>query len=159
MSFYSQPPQLYNSPTDPLKRSTPSPYIYEPSRIPRPISLAGKNIFSNLGSNSSSNKRLISNNNLDSPRYYKTKPKNKIIDPISGEIKIFNIDRPKIANLDISSQKDKLTNELDYESIKKFHQQKGLLKSLDSIAGSLKKEVPFVPYVDPFILKTSLANS
>ena len=162
MSFYNQmPPPATYSP-NPQKNITLSTYLDTPSKYPRSTSLAGKNIFSQTGNytnRSPSIEKLSGNVTGDSPRYYKTRPKNKIADPISGEIKFFNIDRPRLENLDISHHKDKLTNDLDFDSVRRFHQQKGLLKSVDNIAGSLKKEVPYVPYVDPFILKRSLPNS
>lgn len=158
MSFYNQPasPPPY-SPGSP-SRGPFSNYLDSPSKYPRSTSLAGKNIFSQSNSykspRSSTFETLNGNkSNPDSPRYYKTRPKNRIVDPISGEVKVFAIDRPRIENLDTGSGKDKLTNEFNYNTVKKFQQQKGTLKSLDNIAGSLKKEVPYVPYVDPFMLK------
>ena len=68
-------------------------------------------------------------------------------------MKTYAIDRPRIENLDTSHHKDKLTNEFNYNTVKRFQQQKKLFKPTDNIAGSLKKDVPYVAYVDPFMLK------
>lgn len=126
-----------------------------PMKYPRSTSLAGKNIFSgNITSRSGSGLKL--NNDIDSPRFFKTKPKNRVVDPINGEVKIYNIERPKIENLDISYNRDKIMPDFDFKRVQQFRDMKAGLKSIDNIAGSLKKEVPFVSYVDPFILKARM---
>ena len=144
-----------------FKKNNPyKPYSFSPEYT-RSTSLANRNIFSHLShyENKSNSIEETSNSKQDSPRYYKTRPKNQILDPISGEVKKFNINRPKLENLDVFNQKDKLSNDLNLSSIQDFQAKKSLLKSVDNIAGSLKKEVPFLPYVNPFILRTSLSNN
>jgi hypothetical protein len=159
MAFYNQSssPQPYSR-ESPEKKLPLSSYLDAPQRYPRSTSLAGKNIFSNSGPSTSRTPIKDVLNSSDSPRYYKTRPKNKVVDPISGEVRVFNIDRPKIDNLDVWHNRDKVTNELNYESVRKFNEKKMVLKSNDNIAGSLKKEVPFVAYVDPIMLR-SMINS
>jgi hypothetical protein len=92
----------------------------------------------------------------DNPRYYKTRAKSKIVDPISGEVKVFSVERPKIDGLDVNSLRDRLRNDLDFDSFQKFSELRSKNKSTDNIAGSLRKEVPFVSYVNPFVLKKSI---
>ena len=159
--FYNQSTPITYPPSSPAKKIVLSNYLDSPIKYPRSTSLAGRNIFSQTGNYQRRSPSIDAkaSSNPDSPRYYKTRPKNKTIDPISGEVRIFNIDRPKLENLDFSYQKDKITNDFDFESIQRFNRQKGLLKSNDNIAGSLKKEVPYVAYVDPFILRSSLARN
>jgi hypothetical protein len=147
---YSRDSQIKNLPINSYQNS--------PQKYPRSTSLAGKDIFSSLGiyTSRSASKDLL--NQSDSPRFYKTRPKDKVTDPILGEVKIFKIDRPKIQNLDLWRNMDKISNELNYESVKMFNDKKFMMKSVDNIAGSLKKEVPFVPYVDTIMLR-SMINS
>jgi len=135
--------------------SPPFSQINSPSSYPKSISLAAKNIFASPTYNrkSPSSPDISSDN---SQRYYKTRARNQIRDPISGEVKIFSVQRPRLESFDTSSNRDKLTNDFDYESILKFRDNKQKLKSNDNIAGSLKKDVPFVAYVNPYILKNSI---
>lgn len=160
MGFYNQPssPAPYSR-ESPSQKIALSSYLDSPQKYPRSTSLAGKNIFSSSGNNTNRSPSLEALRNSDeTPRFYKTRPKNKLVDPISGEIKIYNISRPKIENLDVSYNRDKITPDFDFNSIKMFNEKKTNLKSNDNIAGSLKKEVPFVPYVDPFILKSQITG-
>ena len=161
MSFYNQPASPAPYSPGPQKREILSNYQSSPDKYIRSTSLAGKNIFSQ-SSNQYGDKFSppfskvsvkASSSTPDSPRLYKTKPKNKTVDPISGEVKTYDISRPRIENLDTSYRKDKLTNEFNYNTVKMFQQQKNLFRPSDNIAGSLKKEVPYVAYVDPFMLK------
>jgi len=154
--FYNQSP----SPITPF-RQTPDKRLpwstlnESPMKYPRSTSLAGKNIFSgNFTSRAGSG--LGVNKDIDSPRFFKTKPKNKVVDPIIGEVKFYNIERPNISNLDVSYNRDKITTDFDLKRVQQFRDMKAGLKGIDNIAGSLKKEVPFVPYVDPFILKARM---
>jgi hypothetical protein len=153
--FYNQPPSPFIPSRESPEKKLPWGTLAEnPLKYPRSTSLAGKNIFS--GSSTSRSPSGLDVSPGDSPRMYKTRPKNKVVDPISGEVKTYNIERPKIENLDLSYNRDKITNDFDADRIKRFAQIKAQLKSNDNIAGSLKKEVPFLPYVDPFILKARM---
>jgi hypothetical protein len=153
--FYNQPPSPFMPRESPEKKLPWGTLSESPQKYPRSTSLAGKNIFSG-STTSRSPSGLDKNNTVDSPRMYKTRPKNKVVDPISGEVKIYNIERPKIENLDVSYNRDKITQDFDTERVQRFAQFKAQLKSNDNIAGSLKKEVPYLPYVDPFILKARM---
>lgn len=156
MSFYNQSSSpAPNSRGSFDRQSPPFSQLNSPSSYPKPISLVAKNIFATP----SYNRKSPSSPDIstdDSQRYYKTRARNKVTDPISGEVKIFSIQRPRIESFDTSYNRDKLTNDFDYESILKFSDNKQKLKSNDNIAGSLKKEVPFVPYVNPYLLKNSI---
>lgn len=158
MGFYNQP---YSQSPSPYSRNSTdrlSPQISSknsPLTFPKPISLAAKNIFATPAYQRKS-PSIPEVSSEDSQRFYKTRARNKVVDPISGEVKIFNIQRPKIESFDVSNNRDRLTNDFDYESILRFRDNKLKMKSNDNIAGSLKKEVPFVAYVDPYLLKNSI---
>ena len=95
---------------------------------------------------------------IELSKYSKLYCDNKIIDPISGETRIYKIERPKLEHLDTKPQIDKLTNEFNSSRIQDYQRQKKSLKATDNIAGSLRKEVPYLPYVNPFTLKSAFKN-
>lgn len=154
--FYNQsPPPMSPFRQTPEKKLPWSTLNESPQKYPRSTSLAGKNIFA--GSiTSRSQSGLDKSLATDTPRFFKTKPKNRVVDPIVGEVKVYNIERPKIENLDVSYNRDKISPEFDLSRVQRFREIKAGMKSIDNIAGSLKKEVPYVPYVDPFILKARM---
>jgi hypothetical protein len=157
-SFYT-PPTFYTY-SPPLKYGPPFSNIinYSPEKNYEKLQVPRKNIFSQSGSFIS---RSASNQGIerDSPLFYKTKPRNKIIDPISGDVKVFDIARPKIESLDFGEKRDRLIKDSDFQSVSDFSVKKNLFKQLGTVSGSLKKEVPNVPYVNPFVLKTSFKSN
>ena len=90
------------------------------------------------------------------PKYFKTSQKNTVIDPISGNIRVYNIQRPKLQYLDKVYNKDKITNIINHDKINELNSFRSLGKVSSNIAGSLKKEVPNLAYVNPFLLKSYL---
>ena len=126
-------------------------------RIYRPTYLAGKSIipsalnsihsksFEGLGSERSERSEL--------PVYSKLSIKNTIIDPISGQIRIYNIRRPRLQYLDNMVRRDKASSDLDFASTDKFERNPIQMRGANNISGSLKKTVPMVPYVSQFAIK------
>lgn len=82
-----------------------------------------------------------------------------MVDPISGEVKVYNIQRPKVESFDVSSFRDKLSSNFDIRAVKDFQMRKNMLKPQGSVSGSLKKDVFGVAYVDPYILKSTLKQN
>ena len=153
-SFYNQK-STYSTPLVYSKFGT-TPQPLSPEKSYKPIERTpSKNIFAQSGSMIS---RAISMDNIkvNNALFSKTRPRNRITDPISGEVKIFNIDRPRIESLDISSPRDKISSDYNLGRIREFQSKKNLLKPQGTVSGSLRKEVPGVAYVDPFILKSTL---
>ena len=153
--FYSQSSSPSPYPVDYYKKTNWNNYSESPVKHIRATSLAGKNIFSqsSQSTNRFQSKADINGNN-DSPRLYKTRPKNKIVDPISGEVKVFNINRPRIENLDLFHYRDKLDNNFNNNSMFRLNDRKNI-KPMNNIAGSLRKEVPYVSYVNPIMLNSN----
>lgn len=157
-SFYSKPQSL--SPISQPKNSNLSNYD-SPKTPQRSIHLAGKQIFSYSPIKDLSSKSFesLSSKKIENPIYSKISYKNKVTNPISGEVKIFNLERPRLQYLDKDGFRDKFTEEINFKALEDFHKKKLRLKPQQNIAGSLRKEIPFVSYVNPFLLKSSLNNS
>ena len=154
---------FYNQPASPQPRSPPSSklsLISQNNSSPlgkRFTSIVAQNIFSSRNTPTRSPSSFDIGKE-ESMRLYKTRVRSKITDPISGEVRVYKIERPRLEALDAYSMKDKLSNDFDYESVKRFSELKSKNKSTDNIAGSLRKDVPFVSYVNPYVLK-STSNS
>ena len=156
-SFYNQSPTIYSTPMPRIAPGSSYNYSTPDKNYQKFENVSKKNIFAQSGSYIS---RSASINGLgrESPLYSKTRPKDKIVDPISGEVKIFKINRPKIESLDTKANLDRLSNDVNVQSIQEFYARKNQLKPLSTVSGSLRKEVNNVPYVNPFLLRTSLNN-
>ncbi|OMJ77411.1 hypothetical protein SteCoe_23013 [Stentor coeruleus] len=154
-SFYN-PPSVFSTPGYQSRLSPPFSSLLNKSSDKSVMSIskvASKNIFAQSGYNISRSSSMDSFNR--DPIYSKTRPKNRVTDPISGEVKVYNIERPKIESLDVNVFRDKLTSDNDYKPID-IQFKKNNIKAHDTMSGSLRKEVPGVAYVDPFQLKSSI---
>ena len=134
-----------------FKQSQGSPSLVTPEKNFLPVEMISrKNIFAQSGSHIS---RSLSN---DITYFSKTRPRDRVVDTISGEVKVYDIRRPKIESLDSQHYRDKPSQDVDYNSLSSYQLKKSLLKPSASVSGSLKKEVLGVAYVDPYILKSTM---
>jgi hypothetical protein len=157
LPFYNQVVITPSSPNSPTNLST---NLAEKNldKYARSTSLAGRNIFSNNYKNRLvSNEKNQNNRSFENPRFYKNKPKNIISDPISGETKFYQIQRPGPVDLKFSNFYEQAINEINFDASKKSEPPKVSHKFIN-YTGSPRKEVPNVPYINPFSLKKLLNN-
>lgn len=153
-SFYNQPPIFSSPPSQSRLSPPPSSFLNKSSDISSLPKVPSKNIFAQSGYNISRSVSIESFNR--DPVFSKTRPRNRITDPISGEVKVYNIERPKVESLDMGGVRDKLISDTEYRPVPDITLKKNFIKAQDTVSGSLRKEVPGVAYVDPFMLKGSI---
>lgn len=156
--FYANPSERSSLSPPKLPNGFSSPQRESPFKsTQRPTYIAGKNILpSPLNQKTSRSIDFINKTQLEIPKFSKLNGKNTIVDPISGEVRVYNINRPRLQYLDSDLRKDRANTQfnLDYCGDFKKKEQEKMLKPNDNISGSLKKPVQLVPYVNQYALKS-----
>ena len=104
-SFYDKNP-IFLTPSLPPSLDVSSSMLLKSPEKPKMLRAQSKNIFSTSGYSMMKSSSQLFNK----PNYAKTRLRNTVMNPISGEIKVFNIDRPRISSLDFTMWKEKFTD-------------------------------------------------
>ncbi|CAG9311224.1 unnamed protein product [Blepharisma stoltei] len=120
-------------------------------------STANLSVNQNQGLNKSASQYSFSQNPRvlnEEPRYFKNRVRDELNDPLTGEKKKYNVNF-SVDPLDTIVRRDKLSPSPSNSSLKEFYDKKNMFQAQESIAASLRKDVPDLSYVNPLMLKAA----